>query len=128
MDSSSCQDSSTNVSTSPGKDKLLYPILKLFAPLQEQRGDHKLDRAREITHEFESDISENDRDIIEERIAFAQEMKTGLDSKSAFSPAKLHQAREYRRASSNTYRYAKSVSMRVQREAGANHPHRSNTA
>jgi hypothetical protein len=68
MGSSSRQDSSSNASGSPGKDKLLYPILKLFPPLQEQRGDHKLEQARELAHELESDISESDRGIIEERI------------------------------------------------------------
>ncbi len=37
----------------------------------------------------------------------AQETKEGLDSKSAFSLAKLRQSQEYRRASSKAYRFAK---------------------
>ncbi len=69
MGSTSRQDSSSNASASPGKDKFLYPILKLLPPLQEQRGDHKLEQACEIARELESDIPESDRKIIKERIA-----------------------------------------------------------
>jgi hypothetical protein len=67
MGSTSCQNSSPNASASPGKDNRLYPILKLFTPLQEQRGDHKLEQACEIVNELGSDISESDRKIIEQK-------------------------------------------------------------
>jgi hypothetical protein len=69
MGSTNRQDPSSNASASPGKDKFLYPILKLFPPLQEQRGDHKLEQACEIARELESDISESDRQVMKEKIA-----------------------------------------------------------
>jgi hypothetical protein len=69
MSSSSGQDPSSNASASPGKNKLLYPILRLFTPLQEQQGDHMLEQACEIACELESDIPESDRNTIKERIA-----------------------------------------------------------
>jgi hypothetical protein len=54
--------------SSPGKEKLLYPILKQLPQLQVERGDHKVERARDIADKFQSDISESDHNIIEERI------------------------------------------------------------
>ncbi len=68
MGSGSGQDPPSNASGGPGKDKILYPILKQLPPLQVKRGDHKLERAREITREFQSDISESDHNTIKERI------------------------------------------------------------
>ena len=68
MSSNSRQDPPSNASAGPGKNNPLYPILKQFPPLQVKRGDHKLERAREITREFKSDISESDHNTIEARI------------------------------------------------------------
>jgi hypothetical protein len=51
------------------ESKFLDSVVKLPPSSQLKRGDRKLERALEIVSEFESVISENDRKIIEERIA-----------------------------------------------------------
>jgi hypothetical protein len=43
-------------------------VAKLSPSSREKRSDQKLDRAREIANEFESMITQQDRNIIEERI------------------------------------------------------------
>ena len=44
-------------------------ITKIIPTPHERRGDRKLKSARKITDDFESVISQGDRQIIEERIA-----------------------------------------------------------
>jgi hypothetical protein len=48
--------------------RLLDTLVAISPLAQEKRGDHKLDRARELAQEFEPVISENDRDILQDRI------------------------------------------------------------
>lgn len=43
-------------------------VVKQLPSSQEKRGDEKLDKARDLTHEFESVIAENDRRTIEDKI------------------------------------------------------------
>jgi len=92
-------------------NKLLDSVAKQLPSSQEKRGDQKLDSARELAEEFESVITQEDRNIIEEKITLARETKVGLDSKSGI-PKFLH-AREYRRAARDAYRFAKHVSDRA---------------
>jgi hypothetical protein len=47
---------------------LLDSIVKQLPSSQLERGDRKLERARVIADEFESVISQNDRNLIDERI------------------------------------------------------------
>lgn len=91
-------------------NKFLDSVAKQLPSSQEKRGDQKLDSAREIAEEFESVITQRDRNIIEEKITLARETKVGLDSKSGVS--KFLHAREYRRAARDAYRFAKHVSDR----------------
>jgi hypothetical protein len=44
--------------------KLIEAAAKVLPSQQEKRGDEKLDKARAITQEFESVISQHDREII----------------------------------------------------------------
>ena len=48
--------------------RLIHTVVKVLPSQQAKRGDHKLDRARALTQENESVISQRDHDIIEERI------------------------------------------------------------
>ncbi|KAH9954062.1 hypothetical protein BC827DRAFT_80350 [Russula dissimulans] len=91
-------------------DRLIDVLVKCLPSSQEKRGDRKLELARNLAAENASVISQDDRDVIKERITFARETKIGLDSKSGFS--KLVHAREYRRTCKEAYRYAKHVSER----------------
>jgi len=47
----------------------LDSIVKQLPSSQLERGDRKLERARDLADEFESVVSQNDRNLIEERIA-----------------------------------------------------------
>jgi hypothetical protein len=49
-------------------NKLFESVAKQTPSSQEKRGDQKLDRAREIAEEFESVITQEDRNVIEARI------------------------------------------------------------
>jgi len=44
-------------------------MVKQLPSSQLERGDRKLERARDLADEFESVVSQNDRNLIEERIA-----------------------------------------------------------
>jgi hypothetical protein len=48
--------------------RLIDTVVKMLPSQQEKRGDKKLDKARAITQEFESVISQRDREVIGERI------------------------------------------------------------
>jgi hypothetical protein len=48
--------------------RLIDTMVKMLPSQQEKQGDHKLDKARALTQEFESVILQRDRDIIEQRI------------------------------------------------------------
>jgi hypothetical protein len=55
--------------TASGSAPITSKLLESLAPSSPlSRGDHKLERAREIAQEFEHVISEHDRFIIEEKI------------------------------------------------------------
>ncbi|KAI0296113.1 hypothetical protein B0F90DRAFT_1114424 [Multifurca ochricompacta] len=95
--------------------RLLDYVAKHTTSAQEMRGDQRLDEARALTVEYETVIDPVDRAIIEERITFAREMKSGLESKWGLS--KFLQAREYRRVARNAYRFAKTASDRGRDEA-----------
>lgn len=47
----------------------LDSMVKQLPSSQLERGDRKLERARDLADEFESVVSQNDRNLIEERIA-----------------------------------------------------------
>jgi hypothetical protein len=47
----------------------LDSVVKQLPSSQLERGDRKLERARDLADEFESVVSQNDRNLIEERIA-----------------------------------------------------------
>ncbi len=49
-------------------NKFFDSVAKQLPSSQEKRGDQKLDRAREMAEEFESVITQQDRNVIEERI------------------------------------------------------------
>ncbi|KAI9509440.1 hypothetical protein F5148DRAFT_753521 [Russula earlei] len=91
-------------------DKLLDALAKQLPSSKEKRGDRKLELARDLAVEYETVISQSDRDVINERITFARETKDGLHSKLGFS--KFIHAREYYRVARDAYRYAKYVSER----------------
>ena len=46
----------------------LESVVKQLPSSQLERGDRKLERARELADEFESVISQNDRSLIDERV------------------------------------------------------------
>jgi hypothetical protein len=48
--------------------RLIETVAKVFPSQQEKQGDEKLDEARDISHKFESVISQDDLGIIGERI------------------------------------------------------------
>lgn len=94
----------------PVGTRLIHAILNQFPSLQTRRGDRTLERARRITGEHESVISSGDRQIIKERILFAEDVKFGLDSEWGFS--KFRHAREYRKAARDACQFAKTASAR----------------
>jgi hypothetical protein len=54
--------------TGQGNSGFLHTISRQFPPSQVKRGGHDLERARKTTRESKSDLSESDRNIIEERM------------------------------------------------------------
>ncbi|KAH9957048.1 hypothetical protein BJV74DRAFT_954723 [Russula compacta] len=99
--------------------RVIDTVVRQLPAAQESQGDQKLELARELAVEYESVIGQHDRRIIEERIAHARDMKVGLDGKRSFQ--KLLQAREYRRAANDAFRYAKHASDRGRDAAHFSH-------
>jgi len=86
---------------------------------QKRRGDQRLRETSALVEQDGPEMDPSDRGLIEERIIYANELKSGVDSKS-FVP-RLLQAREYRKAAENAYQSAKTASARVRGAALTGH-------
>jgi len=90
---------------------LIDTVAKMLPAQREKRGDHRLEKARDLANEFGPRITEDDRRTIEEKIEHARQIKDVLGSKSGISRF-LH-AGEYRRATKDAYWWAKTKSERA---------------
>ncbi|KAH9014235.1 hypothetical protein EDB85DRAFT_2214734 [Lactarius pseudohatsudake] len=82
---------------------------------QKRRGDKQLEDARSLVLEYQELIHPSDREVVEEQITHAREMRAGLDTRWGFS--ELVQAREYHKAAKSAHHTAKTMSDRARDDA-----------
>jgi len=86
---------------------------------QKKRGDQRLRETSALVEQYGPGMDPTDRRLIEQKIIHANEVKSGVDSKSLV-PRYL-QAREYRKVAENAYQSAMTASERVRDSALTGH-------
>ncbi|KAH9165355.1 hypothetical protein EDB89DRAFT_2076903 [Lactarius sanguifluus] len=96
-------------------NRMLDHVAKYTPSQQKKRGDKQLEDARSLVLEYQELIHPSDREVVEEKITHAREMRAGLDTGWCFS--ELLQAREYHKTAKSAHHTAKTMSDRARDDA-----------